>query len=62
MNANVYLSQNDSAENGVLIFDFNLQIHEGQLVCADLKCIIRPKTTRESAILKQIPINFQTVR
>lgn len=45
-----HLSQNHSAENRVLIFNFNFQIHEGQLVCTDLKSIICPQTTRESAI------------
>ena len=43
-----YLSQDDPAEHGVLVSDFHFQIHKRQLVCAHMKTIICPKTSRES--------------
>lgn len=42
------LSQNNSAENSILVFDFHFQIHESQLVCTDLECIICPQATWKS--------------
>ena len=43
-----YLSQDNPAEHGVLVSDFHFQIHKCQLICAHMKTIICPKTSRES--------------
>lgn len=53
-----YLSQDNPAEHGVLVSDFHFQIHKRQLVCAHLKTIVCPKTSRESVKMHEMRCNI----
>ena len=45
-----YLSVDDACEDGLLFAQLQLQVHEGQLVGADLEPVVRKQNPREPAV------------